>query len=384
VLAQRLELAPAAAGLDEMRRRFSEPLAILMGVVALVLLIACANIANLLLARSAARGREIAVRLAIGAGRARIFRQMLTEGLLLSCIAGALGVLLAYWLGNGLVTMMSNGGPRMALEVRPDLRVLAFAFFVSVAASLLFSMAPAIEATRVRVQPVLAEVRSGRWRLGKGLIVAQVAISLVLLIGAGLFGRSLRNMYTLDAGFDRHGIVAFNVNAGKAGYKGARLRELQERIIAGGRALPGVTSASLALFLPIAGGSWDGDIFVEGYTHAPDEDDVSHLNAVGPAYFKTLGTPVLLGREFSERDTADSPKVAVVNEAFSRYYFKGRSPVGRWISLEGPNKDPIQVVGVVKNVKYRNLRQEFPRTVYLAALQSPEPPDWHGPRSPAT
>jgi predicted permease len=373
VLGQRIELAPAANGLDELRQRFSEPLAILMGVVALVLLIACANIANLLLARSAARQREIAVRLAIGAGRARIARQMLTEGLLLSCIAGAIGVVLAYWLGNALVTMMSNGGPRIALVVRPDLRVLAFALAVSVAACLLFSLAPAVQATRVTVQPV----RSGRWRLGKGLIVGQAAISLVLLIGAGLFGRSLLNMYSLDAGFDRRGVVVFNVNAGKAGYKGPRLRDLQERIIAELRALPGVTSSSLALLLPISGGGWDGDVFVEDYTHAPDEDETSHLNAVGPEFFKTLGTPVLLGREFSERDAPEAPKVAVVNETFARYYFKGRSPIGRWISLEGRDRDRVQIVGVVKNVKYQSLRQEFPRTVYFAALQSRDGPDWH-------
>lgn len=376
-LGQRLELEPAGNGFDELRRRFSEPLAILMGVVALVLLIACANIANLLLAKSAARQREIAVRLAIGAGRGRIVRQLLTEGLLLSIAGGALGVMLAYWLANGLVTMMSNGGQRMALQVRPDLRVLVFAAAASVTACILFSLAPAIQATRPRFQTALAEIRGGRWRLGQGLIVAQVAISLVLLIGAGLFGRTLVNMYQLDAGFDRQGVLMFSVNAKKAGYKGSRLRDLRERIIDELKVLPGVQSASLALLAPISGAGWDGDLFVEGYNHAPNEDAVSHLNAVGPHFFRTLGTPVLAGREFEERDTPGTAKVAVVNETFARYYFKGRSPIGRWISLEGPDRDRIQIVGVVKNVKYMSLRQEFPRTVYFAALQSTSGPDWN-------
>jgi predicted permease len=376
-LAQRMELEPAGNGFDELRHQFSEPLAILMGVVALVLLIACANLANLLLAKSAARRREIAVRLAIGAGRGRLIRQLLTEGLLLSAVGGAFGVLLAYWLGNGLVTMMSNGGPRMALAVRPDTRVLAFASLVSLLACLLFSLAPAIQATRLSVQPALAEIRAGRWRLGKGLIVAQVAISLLLLIGAGLFGRSLLNMYSLDAGFDRRGVLLFSVNTAKAGYKGRRVRDLQERILTELKTLPGVSSASLALLPPLSGGGWDGTVYVEGYTYAPEEDNVVHLNAVGPHFFRTLNTPVVLGREFDERDTPASPNVAVVNQTFARYYFNGRSPIGKWISTEGPNRDPVQIVGVVKNVKYRDLRQNFPRTVYFAALQSAGGPDWH-------
>ncbi len=376
-LGQRMELEPAGNGFDQLRHRFSEPLAILMGVVALVLLIACANLANLLLAKSAARQREIAVRLALGAGRGRILRQLLTEGLLLSVAGGACGLLLAAWLGNGLVTMMSNGGPRMALEVRPDARVLAFAAGISLLACLLFSLAPAIQATRSRLQPALAETRSGRWRLGKALIVAQVAISLLLLIGAGLFGRSLLNMYSVDAGFERRGVLLFSVSTAKAGYQGSRLRDIQARILAELETLPGVTSASLTLLPPLSGGGWDSNVYVEGYTHAPDEDDMVHLNAAGPRFFRTLGTPVLLGREFGERDTAAAPKVAVVNQTFARYYFNGRSPIGKWISLEGPGRDPIRIVGVVKNVKYRDLRQDVPRTIYFAALQSSAGPDWH-------
>jgi predicted permease len=361
-----MELEPAGNGFDELRLRFSEPLGILMVVAALVLLIACANIANLLLAKSAARHREIAVRLAIGAGRGRVIRQLFTEGLLLAFLGGTLGVLLACWVGNGLVTMMSNGGPRMALEIRPDLRVLTFASLVSFLACLLFSLAPAIQSTRVSFQPALAEIRAGRWRLGKGLIVAQVAISLVLLIAAGLFGRTLINMYSLDAGFDRHGVLMFSISTARAGYRGQRLIDVQQRILQELQSLPGIASASMSILPPISGGGWGGNLFVEGYTHTPGEDDNVHMNSVGPQFFRTLGTPVLQGREFDQRDNASASKVAVVNETFARYYFKGQSPLGKWIFLD-PHR--ILIVGVVKNVKYRNLRQDFPRTAYFAALQ---------------
>jgi len=376
----RLELQPAGNGFDELRYRFSEPLRILMGIVALVLMIACANIANLLLAKSAARRREIAVRLSLGAGRGRLVRQLLTEGLLLAVLGGAIGIALAYVLGNALITMMSNGAPRMALNVQPDARVLAFACFASLLSAMLFSLPPAILATRVSFQPVLAEMRAGRWRLGKGIIAAQVALSLVLLIGAGLFGRTLVNMYSLDAGFDRHNVLIVSTNLGKLGYKGDVRLAAHGRIIKELAALPGVTSASMTLLLPISGGGWDGSVTVEGYTYAPDEDDKSHLNAVGPHYFGTIGSPVLLGREFDERDRLASPRVAVVNETFARFYFHGASPVGKWISMGGSDRADsprIEIIGMVKDAKYRDLRRDFPRTVYFAALQQAEGPEWY-------
>jgi predicted permease len=378
ILGQRLDLQPAGNGFDELRHRFSEPLMILMGIVALVLLIACANLANLLLARSVARRREMAVRLAIGAGRGRVVRQLLTEGLLLATLGGTLGVLLAIWSSNALVVMMSNGGPRMALAIQPDPRVLGFAAAVSVLACLLSSLAPAFLSARQTLQPGLAEARgSGRWRLGKGLIAAQVAISLLLLIGAGLFGRTLRNLYSVDAGFDRQGVVLFSINAGKAGYQGPRLRELQAQVVQELKTLPGVTSASLVLLPPISGaGGWDGSLFVEGYAHAPNEDDRAHLNEAGPGLFKTLGTRLLAGREFDERDVAGAPKVAVVNETFARYYFPGRSALGKWLAPGKSDRDHVEIVGVVQDVKYQSLRQDFPRTVFFPVMQR-HGPDWH-------
>ena len=370
-----VELQPGGNGFDELRRRFGEPLKILMGTVALLLLLACANLANLLLARAAGRQREIAVRLAVGAGRGRVVRQLLAEGLLLVLAGGTAGVGLAYLLAGGLVTLMSNGGNRMLLDVRPEWRMLLFAAAESTVACLLFSLAPAVQATRRSFQPALAEIRAARWRLGKSLVVAQIAISVLLAIGAGLFGRTLLNLYTMDAGFVRHGVILFSTNAGRLGYGRERIQQIQTRVPEELRALPGIQSASISMFAPISGGGWDGAFVVDGHTPAAGEDDVSHINSVGADYFKTFGTPVVLGREFAERDTATSPRVAVVNEAFARYYFPNRSPLGRWVAFRPEPNTHAEIVGVVKDVKYESLRREFPRTVYLMAEQVPPGPD---------
>jgi predicted permease len=365
VLSQYFRLEPAGSGFDEMRQKFSEPLKMLMGLVGLVLMIACANIANLLLARSAARQREIGVRLAIGAKRSRIVRQLITEGLLLAALGGVFGLALAYWFADGLVTLMSNRGPRMALQVPVDLRVTAFAAAITIFCCLLFSVAPALHATRNSIRT------SRRWRLGKTLVIAQLAICVMLLVGAGLFGRSLLNFYQLDAGFERKGLLMFSVNAAKAGYQGEQLPPLRERIISELRAIPGVESVSVAALPPLSGGGWDGDVRVQGYAHASASGDVLHLNVVGAHFFRTAGGRMLLGREFDERD-AFGPPVVIVNEAFARHYFPDSTALGKRISC-CKNKQ-LEIVGVVKNVKYRDLRQEFPPTVYFATGQSPQ---WH-------
>ncbi|MBI3758686.1 MAG: ABC transporter permease [Deltaproteobacteria bacterium] len=370
-LAQHILLQPAGSGFDSLRQRFSEPLRILMGIVALVLLIACANLANLLLGRSAARRREIAVRLALGAGRGRVIRQMLAEGMLLATAGGALGVLLACWSANALVTVISNGGDRIALNIRPDLRVLGFAAALSVAACLLFSLAPAIQAVRHGIQPALAEARgSARWRLGRGLVAAQVAISMVLLIGAGLFGRTLVRLYASETGFDRANVLLFSVNASHATLRGPALRA---RILEDLRHVPSVASASIAMSA-IGRSGWDGSIRVEGYAFAPNEDDHAHFNAVGPDYFKTLRTPVVLGREFDERDTETSPRVAIVNETLDRRYFADRQPLGKWVNIAGDLRHQMVIVGVAKDMQPRSLRDGAPPTMYLAVTQGAGPP----------
>jgi predicted permease len=242
IRAQRMPLEASGNGFDNLRYRFAEPLRLLMGIVALILLIACANLANLLLGRATTRRREIAVRLAMGAGRGRVFRQMLAEGMLLAAAAGVLGVLLAWWSANALVVMMSNGGERIALNPRPDLRILAFAASISAAACVLFSLAPAIQATRQGIQPALAEARQGaRWRWGRGLIAAQVAISVLLVIGAGLFGRTLLRLYAMETGFHREDVMLISVKTDRAGLQGNALRG---SILESLRSMPGVASAS--------------------------------------------------------------------------------------------------------------------------------------------
>jgi predicted permease len=375
-LGEYVGLQPGGNGFDNLRRRFAEPLAILMGTVALVLLLACANLANLLLAKSAVRRREIAVRLAIGAGRWRVVRQLFAEGLLLALAGGTLGVLLAYWFAAGLVAAMSNGGPRMLLDVAPDARMLVFAATVSIFACVLFSLTPVLQATRQSFQPALAEARAGGWRLGKGLIVAQMAITVLLLIGAGLFGRTLLNMYSLDPGFERRGVVLFSTNAAQLRYTRPQFQQMQLRVPAELETLPGVVSASMAMFAPISGGGWDGTFDIEGHPSSTSREDVLHVNSVGVDFFKTFRTPVVLGREFNLRDTEDSQRVVIVNQAFARYYFPDHSPLGKWVAFQGPDRNThYQIVGVVKDVKYESLRHDFPKTIYFANAQVEPGPD---------
>jgi predicted permease len=372
-LEQRMRLDPAGNGFDHLRLRFSEPLKILMGIVALVLAMACANLANLLLGRSAARQREIAVRMAMGAGRGRLIRQLVAEGVLLAAAGGAIGVALACWSANAMVTAMSNGGARIAVNIRPDLRVLAFAAAVSAAACLFFSLVPAIQATRHGIQPALAEARgAARWRLGRGLIAAQVAISAVLLIGAGLFGRTLLRLYSLESGFVSNSVLLFSVNDAHSSLRGA---ELRTRVVEALRSIPGAESACSAMST-VGRSGWDGSLLVEGYTYAPNESDLVDLNMVGPDYFRTLRTPILQGREFDRRDTATSPMAAVVNQTFVRRYFKDGRALGKSVQPAGDGPR-MEIVGVATDVKPRDLREEVRPTLYMAASQVRRMP-WGG------
>jgi predicted permease len=368
ILAQRMPLEASGNGFDSLRSRFAEPLRLLMGIVALILLIACANLANLLLGRATTRRREIAIRLAIGAGRARIFRQLLAEGMLLAIAAGGLGLLLAWWLSNSLVVMMSNGGERIGLNLRPDIRILAFAAAISGAACLLFSLAPAIQATRQGLQPALSESRLGaRWRWGRGLIAAQVAISVLLVIGAGLFGRTLLRLYAIETGFHREDVTLISVKTDRASVQGSALRG---QILESLRSMPGVASASFEN----AALSYKGSLYgtqVEGYTYGPNEDTHVQVNYIAEDYFRTLRTPVILGREFNDRDTATKAQVVVVNEAFARRYFQGRSPLGKRIGFKGPKR--MEIVGMVKDIRPRSLREEIPAIVYVDAVQFNRP-----------
>ncbi|MGO8732332.1 MAG: ADOP family duplicated permease [Terriglobia bacterium] len=371
-----IQLTSIARGVPHLRDATSMPLQILMAVVGMVLLIVCANIANLLLARATTREREIAVRMSLGAGRARLIRQMLTENLLLALSGGALGVALAWWAGNGLLAMVPHGADPLPVNVAPDARVLGFTFMVSLATALLCGIAPALRATRIALTASLKEGRgaisvASRTPLAKALIVSQVALSLVLLIGAGLFLRSLANLASVDTGFNKEKVLLFGIDPPAVGYKeDLRVVSLYQQIEQRVSALPGVRAASIS-FLTFNQGAWTNKVSVIGHTPTSDDDMVATHNVVGPGYFATMGIPLLLGRVFGPQDTGASPKVVVVNETFARRYFPGSSPIGRHFGLavDPKHSNDIEVVGVVKDAKYQGLRDRPVPAAYYPYAQ---------------
>ena len=373
-----IDVLPGAQGRPQFRELLKAPLLVLMAIVGLVLLIACANLANLLLARAVGRQREIAVRLALGATRARLVRQLLVESVLLSMLGGAVGLGVAYWTNRLLLTMAPGETARLAISANPDLRVFGFALAVSVLTGILFGLAPGLQATRPDLAATLKEqagsvAGAASPRLRKALVAGQVALSLVLLIGAGLFVRSLWNLRNLDPGFRAQRLVSFTVDPPLNGYKTEQTKafygRLQERL----EALPGVESTSLAVVRILDGNRWDSTITVEGYEAKPGEDMNPWMNYVRRCYFKTMGIPVLAGREFTAADEASKVRYAVVNERFAKHYYGGRAAVGRRLGMGGNpgTRTDIEIIGVVKDTKYRNLRAEIPRQVFLCQPQEP-------------
>lgn len=369
-----LRVGSGAQGLVEARRQAERSLWVLGGLVVLVLLVACANVANLLLARGAARERELAVRLALGAGRGRLLRQLLTESLLLSGLGAALGLLFAQW-GRSALMALRPLGPSVVLDLSLDWRVLAFTSLVAVATGLLFGFAPAWRATRLDLH---AGAAAGARTLGGGarsplarmLMVVQVALSIVLLVGAGLFTRTLANLNRLDPGFERSGLLLFRLDAMAAGRDRAELAPLYTRIAERLSSLPGVTGVTYAQMPLLAGSRWTSGMFVPGYTPAPGENQNMVLNGVDPGYFATYGLPLVLGRAFTARDDDAAPKVVVINQAFARKYFGDRSPVGQSIGFFGrEQKADLEIVGVVRDVKHASLREEPTPAVYLPFAQ---------------
>jgi len=381
----KVELASAANGLAALRSKFSQPLFVLMVVVGLVLLIACANVANLLLARSRTRQREVAVRLALGAARRRLIRQLLTESVLLAAAGGAVGVILAFWASDALLTFMSSGNETLQLHVSPDLRVLGFTALISLLTGILFGLAPALSGTRLPLTAALKEGagsvvgRAHRARrlsldLRDALVAAQIAMSLLLLIGAGLFVRTLTHLTDQDLGFDRRNLVLFASDPTQAGYKGGRLasfyQELQRRI----EALPGVRSASLSVHTLVGGGEGTRGISIQGYVPKPGEARNGRIDAythfVGSRFFETYGIPLLLGRTVGDGDGQRAPKVGVVNHAFARKYFRTTNPIGRRFGFgDVKHSSDIAVIGVVGDATYGDLRGAPPPTVYVPFSQ---------------
>jgi putative ABC transport system permease protein len=391
-----IKLEAGGTGFTWLRERIKQPLLILLIVVGVVLLIACANVANLLLARAAARRKEFAVRLAIGAGRFRLIRQLLTESLLLAVLSGTLGLLLAQW-GARLLLAYLPAEQTATFDLAPDAKVLGFTLTVSLLTSLLFGLTPALRATRLDLTSSLKDAVSPGARLArltphKLLVVTQVALSIFLLVGAGLFVRSLQNLKNLDAGFDRENVVLFSLNT-PSSYTLAQRVNVYQQALERFAALPGTRAASLASFSLLSGSGMNSNIAVEGYANRPDEDMDCHRLWVGPNYFATMGMTLLQGRDFGPRElkpqgglfTAQSnanqtptpqssaPLAAVINQAMTRYFFRDQNPLGRRFSLQhGPLRGlPVEVIGVIKDAKYYNLREQTPRTYYLSFFQRP-------------
>jgi predicted permease len=373
-----IDLLPASNGRSPLRERFSNSLLVLTAIVGLVLLIACANVANLLIARATARQKEIAVRLALGASRSRIVSQLLAESLMLAFAGGVAGLLLAIWMDRTLVSFLPRGVTPLTISTTPDWRILAFNLGVSLGTGIIFGLVPALQATRPNVAPTLKDevgsIAGGTSvRIRKALVAAQVTLSLLLLIGAGLFIRSLRNLKDLDPGFRTANLLSFAVDPISNGYQPERsldfYRQLQEQL----DAIPGVESSSLAVMPVLTGNEWDNSMAVEGYTTKPGEWIDPHMNFISFDDFKTLNVPILVGRDFRMTDAQGAPKVCIVNEKFARKYFADGNAVGRHIGMGGDpgTKLDIEIVGVVRDTKYESMRDEMPIEVYQPYRQMP-------------
>ena len=361
-------------GLLETRKLYSRTIYGLFAVVVMILLIACANVANLLLARAALRGPEISVRLAVGAARWRLIRQLLTESILLAAIGGAAGILVAFWGKSALAALATRNTDFLPVGVEPSLswRVLAFTISVSLLTGILFGLVPAWRSTKTDLAGALKQSRKGSGsvsRLSKGLIVAQVALSLLLLIGAGLFIRTLTNLQKINLGFNQENLLTFSIDPKQNGYKDERLtqfyRQLSERL----DALPGVQSATFASIPLISNYMWNTGILLPGETEKTAAEHISNRQAIRENYFTTMQIPVLLGRSFLQQDTLQSPKVAIVNQTFARKFFPETEAVGKRVR-ESEGKDEMEIVGVVADHKYNSQRDEIEPLLYTSWQQA--------------
>ena len=377
-LAKPLVLTSAHNGVPTFRESTSTPLYVLMAMVGLVLLIACANVANLLVARGLGRQKEVAIRLALGASRKDVIRQLLAESLVLAILGAAAGLIVSAWTSSLLVDAIPGDGGITSLNASLDPRTVAFTFLVALITGLGFGLLPAIQATRPNVYPTLKDQGSsviggfGQIRSRQALVVAQVALSLLLLVGAGLFTRSLMNLRKLDPGFQTSNMVTFAVDPSRNGYSPERIREVYRMIVERLSAVPGVRSAALNDIMLLSGDANRNGIHVDGYKPKPEEDMNPHFSAISPGYFSTVGMPLVLGRDFNPADRFGAPKVAIVNETFARHFFPGENALGRRFGLHQGKVD-IEIVGVAKDGKYDSLRNENLRYVYTPCAQEETP-----------
>ncbi|MFZ1014638.1 MAG: ABC transporter permease [Terracidiphilus sp.] len=373
-----IPLLPGGSGFSTMRQAYQAPLTMLMIMVSVVLLIACANLANLLLAKATSREREFCARLALGSTRGRILRQILTEALVLAVIGGALGLGLAFWSTRVIIHFIDGGAAHTALSAIPDLRVLLFTFATCIVTAVLFGIAPALRGSRTNVAGALnasartaagTAARSNRL-LPKILIVTQVALSLVLLTVAGLLLRTLQNLRGNDIGMNRTHVLLVNTNPKFAGYQPERLNPLYDRILDRIDALPGVRSAGISGAPPLQRGTWGSPIDLDGRRTGPNEDISTLLNRVSTGYFETLGIPLLRGRTIQPVDKADTPKSAVVNKTFADRYFPGGSAIGHSFTIADPDAPGVwHIVGVVQDSKHRSPAEELQPFAYLSVPQ---------------
>ena len=388
-----MDLLPAAQGRSPIRQQLSQPLRMLLGIVAGVLLIACANVASLLISRAAARQKEIALRLALGASRARIVGQLLVESVLIAVIGGLLGLVIASWTVRFLLEFLPTSETPHVITGALNYRVLAFNFGLALATGLLFGLAPALRSTRPSLAPTLKDqagsVVGGGVRLRKVLVVAQVTISVLLLISAGLFIRTLRNLRVLDLGIRPDKMIAFNIAPAASGYTPERISPLYKSLVARLQTEPGVQSVAFASMGLLEGNEWDSSVTVEGYQAQQGENLNPYCNSISAGYFMTMGVPVLRGREFDARDEGATPAGprqtndgrgngythVIVNESFAKKYFGDRDPIGRHLGFGGNpgTPTPLEIVGVVHDSKYTGVRDDIPRTLFFPLLEERTP-----------
>jgi predicted permease len=376
----KIEIEPAGAGLSFLRDHFAQPLLVLMALVGLLLLIACTNVASLLLARGAARRGEMAVRVSLGASRLRLVRQVLTESLMLSASGSLLGIWLAYFGARALVRIMTSGrqiiGLPQGLEIplQPDARMLLFTAGIALLTGVLFGLAPAWSAFTSPPASSLREISGAgettfRRFLGESLVVAQVALSVALLSAAGLFVSNLSNLRHLDLGFRRDHVLLGTLDPSRSGYDPEKLSGAYQELLRRLEQIPGVRSASLSAPTPLSGAGASGFASAEGFEEKPEDRRYISLSWIAPKYFETLGTPLLAGRDFNLRDS----HTAIVNLAMARYYFAGGNPIGKHVTLEhvtgGGDARSYEIVGLVADAKYYEIREPTPRTIYLPAFQ---------------
>ena len=387
-----IDVLPGSQGRASLRQGLRTPLWVLMATTGMVLLIACANIANLLLARATGRQKEIAVRLAMGATRGRIVMQLLIETLSLSALGGALGLALAFWADKALMAIyLPSDSGNLKISTAPDFRILLFTLAVTVVTGLVFGLAPALQSTRPDVGRTLkdqagAVVGGGHGRLRNALVVTQVALSLLLLIGAGLFLRSLKNLSNLGPGFSAERLVGFNIDPSLNGYTPQRINSFYQELTDNLGAIPGVKSVAVASMRIMEDNEWDSGLTAEGYSPTkPDDHPQAYMNQIGPGYFATLGVPIVAGRDFRLTDNrmikrADAtddfdttPTTVMINEKFAQKFFAGRNPLGMHLGFgtdPGTHMD-MEIIGVVKDIKYTNLRDEIPIQAYVPYMNSP-------------